>query len=191
MVFIINPVVPGYIPLLVLVYNYNSLYVLSFVTTEGEAITKFVMNYLSHYPDQFANVAIWPTILPLIMYKFFESVNKIYSHKKFMLSNLALEKHWVIHCGWIYLCNTVAIGITFNIFGKYFIMGLREKIWQMYLSFMGSTTKIQLICTIVLIFPLTSLIINIISLIVASRYPVVCHQTLFCPTPLFVHSILL
>ena len=57
------------------------------------------INYLSKYPDQFSNVSINPVALPLIMPKFFGSVNEVDSQKKSRQSDLALDKFWLTKYG--------------------------------------------------------------------------------------------
>ena len=37
-----------------------------------------------------------------------------------------MEKYWVTQCGWIQLCTVVAMGMTIKIYGKCFVMGLRD-----------------------------------------------------------------
>ena len=107
-----NPIVPRYRLLISIGYKYNTCGVLSFIDTFGAGSTKSGIPYLSKYPDKFYNFAIFLVACPLIMSKFFGSVNEVDSHKKSRQSDLALEKFWVTHRGWLRLCTTVAMGMT-------------------------------------------------------------------------------
>ena len=68
--------VPGFRPLVYISYKYNPNKVLSFIVIEKTGSTEEVLNYLSKYPGQFSNVVILPFARPLVMYKFFVSVNE-------------------------------------------------------------------------------------------------------------------
>ena len=72
--------VPGYRPLISIGYKYNARKVLSFIVTYNTGITKTVISYLSKYPDQYTNVAIFPVACPLVMSKK-SDVNEVDSHK--------------------------------------------------------------------------------------------------------------
>ena len=54
-------------PLIAIGYKYNARKVLSFIVTDNAGSTKTGISYLSKYPDQFTNVAIFPVDLPLFM----------------------------------------------------------------------------------------------------------------------------
>ena len=85
-------------------YKYNALKVLSFIVTDNAGSTKTGIPYLSKYPNQFTNVAIFPVDLPLVM-----------SNKILMLMRLtpttnqdSLIWHWrsggllsVVGCGYV------------------------------------------------------------------------------------------
>ena len=45
--------------------------VVIFIVTENAGSTHAGLTYLSRYPEQFTNVAIFPVDLPLVMYMFF------------------------------------------------------------------------------------------------------------------------
>ena len=62
-----NPMVPGEMPLIAIGYKYNARKVLSFIVTNKSGITNTSITYLSKYPDQFTNVAIFPVAHPLVM----------------------------------------------------------------------------------------------------------------------------
>ena len=83
--------VSGGRPLITIGYKYNVWKVLSFIFTDNAGGTKAGLTYLSKYPDQFSNVSIRPVARPLVMYKFFGSVNEVDSHNKSRQSGLALE----------------------------------------------------------------------------------------------------
>ena len=73
----------------------------------GAGSTTLGITYLLKYPDQFSNVSISPVALPLLMSKFYGSVNEVDSHNKLRQSDIALKKFWVTQCGWIRLCTAV------------------------------------------------------------------------------------
>ena len=60
------------------------------------------------------NVPIITVARPLVMYKFFVSVNQVESHNKHRQSDLVLEKYWITQCGWLRLCMTAAMVNTIN-----------------------------------------------------------------------------
>ena len=62
-------------------YKYNTGKVISFIDTEGSGITKAGIPSLSKYHFPFDNASIFPVDYPLIIYKFFGSVNKVDPHK--------------------------------------------------------------------------------------------------------------
>ena len=101
--------VPGGRPLIAIGYKYNARKVITFVVTENTGSTKAVPPYLSKYPVQFSNASIRPVARPLVVYKFFGSVNEVDSHRKSRHSDLVLEKFWVTQCGWLRLYRTVAM----------------------------------------------------------------------------------
>ena len=72
--------VPGERELFAIGYKYNSRKVLSCVATSGAGSTTLGIPYLWKYPDQFSNVLILPVACPLLMSKFFCSVNEVNSH---------------------------------------------------------------------------------------------------------------
>ena len=112
MVFNINIMMPGYRSLLSIGYKYKYQKVLCFILTEESGREKIGIPYLSNCPDHITNVAVRPVAFPHVLSKFFGSVNGIDSHKKFIQSDLALEKLWVTQCGCVWLCTTFDIGIN-------------------------------------------------------------------------------
>ena len=115
-----KPIVHGGMPLIGIVYNYNTHKFLPFIVTENSVSTNSGLPYLPKYPDQFSNVVIYPVARPLVLYKLFGYVNEVDSHKKLMQYGLALEKFWVAQCVWIRLCTTVSIIMNINTFWKLF-----------------------------------------------------------------------
>ena len=117
--------VPGGRPLMDIGYKYNTwkviyfIEVLVFIVTENSGSTQEGITYLSKYTEQFTNVNILPVARPLIMYKFFGSVNEVDYHNKSRHSDLAVEKLWVTQCGWMRLCTTVAMVMNINNFWMY------------------------------------------------------------------------
>ena len=86
----------------------------------GAGSTTLGIPYLSKYPDQISNVSIHPVDSPLIMSKFFDSVNDVDSHNKCRQSYLALEKCFVTRCGWLQFCTTFSMGMMMTNFCKLF-----------------------------------------------------------------------
>ena len=70
-----NLIVPVGRPIIYIGYNYNSQKVIYFIVTDNTGITQTGITYLSKYSDQFTNIYICPVSSPLVMYKFFGSVN--------------------------------------------------------------------------------------------------------------------
>ena len=108
--------------------RYKSKYqkVLSFVDTEDEGSTNDGIPCSSKYPDQFANVYILPVSHLLVVSKFFGSVNEVDPFNKSRQSDLVLGKCWVTQCGWLWLCVTVAMGMTITHFWKLFSYGVKR-----------------------------------------------------------------
>ena len=104
-----NKMVPGRRPLVDIGYKYNVHKVHSFIDKDNIGSTQEELYYLYKYPEQFSNVSIHPVAHPLVMYKFFGSVNEVDSHNKSRHSYLALEKLWVTQCGCLRLCTIVAM----------------------------------------------------------------------------------
>ena len=90
-----NPMVPGERPVLAIGYKYNSQKVVSFFATAGAGRTTLGIPHLLKYPDQFSNVSIRPFSRPLLVSKFFGSVNEVDSHNKSRQSDISLEKFWL------------------------------------------------------------------------------------------------
>ena len=121
-----KPMVPGGQPLIAIGYKYNARKVLYFIVTDNVGITKTGIPYLSKYPDQFTNVSICPVALPLVMSKTISAVNEVGSHNKSRQYDLALEKWWVTQYGWLWLCTTVAMGMTITNCWKLFRYGVKR-----------------------------------------------------------------
>ena len=68
------------------------------------------------------------------MSKFFGSVNEVDSHKKSRQSDLALEKFWVTHRGWLRLCTTVAMGMTITNLWKLSQYGVKRYHYDKYID---------------------------------------------------------
>ena len=84
-------VVPGERPLIDFDHMYKYQKVISFIGIEDSGITNSGITYLSKYPGSFSNVSICPVTFPLVMSRFFVSVNEFEPHNKHSQSNLALE----------------------------------------------------------------------------------------------------
>ena len=61
--------VPGYMPLIAIVYKYNAQKVISLIVTDNAGITNTGVTYISKYPDQFTIFSIRPVARPLVMSK--------------------------------------------------------------------------------------------------------------------------
>ena len=118
--------VPGGRPLILIGYKYNERKVFSFIVLEVAGTTKSGIPYLSKDPDQSYNFSICLVAFPLVMYKFIESVNDVEYHNNSRWSDLALEKFWVVQCGWLYLCTTVDMGTTTTNCWKLFSFGVKR-----------------------------------------------------------------
>ena len=70
-----KPMVPGGRTLIDIGYNYKSQKVFYFIVTDNTGSTQSGIPYLSKYHGQFSNNYISPVDRPLVMYKFFGSVN--------------------------------------------------------------------------------------------------------------------
>ena len=141
-----KPMVPGERPLLAIGYNYNERKVQQFVDTEREGSTKLGIPYLSKYPEQFTYVSIRPIACPLLMYKFFGSVNEGDSYNKSRQSYLALEKFWVTQCSWLCLCTTVAIGMKITNCWKLFCYGVKRYHYNKFIGIREFLEKIAVDC---------------------------------------------
>ena len=102
--------------------------------TGGAGSTMLGIPYLSKYPDQCSNVSIFPVAHPLLMSKFFGSVNEVDSHSKSRQSYLALEKFWVTQCGWLRLGTTVAMGVTITNCWKLFRYGFNRDHYNKFIG---------------------------------------------------------
>ena len=78
----IKSTVPGNRPLIAIGYKYNVSKVLSFIATEDSGSTNTGIPYLSNIPYPFSNFSICHVARPLVMTKFFGSVNEVESHNK-------------------------------------------------------------------------------------------------------------
>ena len=93
--------VPGERALLAIGYKNNTKKVISCVATAGVGSTTLGIPYLWKYPDQFYNVSIRPVACPLLLSKFFGSVNEVDSHNKLRKSYIGMDKFRVAKCGWL------------------------------------------------------------------------------------------
>ena len=118
--------VPGERPVLAIGYKYNYQKFVSFFATAGAGRTTLGIPHLLKYPDQFSNVSIRPVSHPLLVSKFFGSVNEVDSHNKSRQSDISLEKFWVTQCGWLRLCTTGDMGMTINNCWKLFCYGFNS-----------------------------------------------------------------
>ena len=107
-----NPMVPGGRPLIDIGYKYNMRKILYFIVKDNAWSTQAGLPYLTKYPDQFNNVSLRPVALPLVMSKFFSTVNEVKSQNKSRQYDLALEKFLVTHCIWMRSFTTVDTGMT-------------------------------------------------------------------------------
>ena len=121
-------------PLIAIDYNYNARKVIYFIITDNTGSTQSGLPYLYQYLDNFNIVAIVAVARPVVVSKFFGSVNEVDSHKKSRQYYLALEAFWVTHLGWLRLCTTVAIGMTITFFHKLFRYGVKRDYYEKLIS---------------------------------------------------------
>ena len=74
--------VPGGRTQIAIGYKYSTRKFLSFIVIEDAWITKKDLTYLYNYLKLFYNADIRPVARPLVMSKFFGSINEVYYHKK-------------------------------------------------------------------------------------------------------------
>ena len=100
--------------------------VVIFIVTENAGSTHAGLTYLSRYPEQFTNVAIFPVDLPLVMYMFFlllmgstPTKNQGSMIWRWVSSGLLS----VVGCGYV---QNFLWELLLLIVGNFFIMGFRE-----------------------------------------------------------------
>ena len=106
-----NPIVPGDIPLMSIIYKYRYKKVLVFSSTEGSGSTEPGVPDLSPLPDNYSNTSIRPVICPCVIGRYFSAFNVIYNHNKMCQYDLSPEKYWLIQSGYFRLATTVALGM--------------------------------------------------------------------------------
>ena len=117
-------------PLISIVYKYNSQKVISFIATEVSERVNYGITYLSNYPDLFDNVPIFPVSIPLVVPNLSGSSNEVDSHNKFRQYDLVLENYLVTQFVWIQLFTAVYMVVIIKNYGNYFILGIREIIMK-------------------------------------------------------------
>ena len=85
-----TPRVPGYIPLLNIVYKYNSRKVLEFIATEGAGSAEPGDPYLYLFPDINSNVYFLHIFLPYLLYRYLNACNEIENNNNMQKSDPAL-----------------------------------------------------------------------------------------------------
>ena len=107
--------VPGDRPLMSIRFEYISQKVLGFIATEGSGSTVPDVPYLSHYPDNYSNVFIFPVLHLHLLGRYFSAYNETENHNRMQQYDIALDKYWVTQSGYFRLANTVALvtGITY------------------------------------------------------------------------------
>ena len=68
------------------------------------------------------------------------------SHNKSCQSDIALEKFWVTRCGWLWLCTSVAMGITINNFWKLFRFGFKRNHYDNFIGIRKFSERIAVDC---------------------------------------------
>ena len=130
LVLSIKPMVPRFRTPISIGYKYNVRKFLPFIVTQDSGSTNSGLPYLYKYPEQFYHVSIFPVAHTLVVYKFFGSVNEVDSQNKSMQSDLAMEKFWVTHYGWLWLCTTVSMVITITNFWKTSRYGVKRYYYE-------------------------------------------------------------
>ena len=77
-----NTRVTGGIPILDIVYKYNSREVLGFITTEGAGSTEPGDPYLSRLPDIFSSVSVCHVVQPHLVGRYFNACNAMDNNNK-------------------------------------------------------------------------------------------------------------
>ena len=127
-------------------YNYNARKVLYFMVIDNEVSTQTGPPYLSKHPDQFYNVYIHFVDCSLVVYKFFGSVNEVYSHNKSRQSDLVLDKFWVTHGGCLWLCTIVAMEIAITNLWKLFHYGIKRDDYEKLIGIREFSERLSLDC---------------------------------------------
>ena len=107
-----NPRVPGDRPLILIVYTYIYRKVLQFIASEGSGSTEPGDPFLSHLPDIYSNVSVFPIVHPCLLGRYFNACNKIDNHNRVWKSDLVLYKYWLKHSGYFILAATVELGMV-------------------------------------------------------------------------------
>ena len=106
-------------------------YLLLLRTTQRAQILVFPI-----YPSILTNLLMFPFALLLVpvLCQFFSAVNEVDSHNKSRQSDLALEKWWVIQCGWLRLCTKVTMGMNITNCWKLFSYGVKRDHYDKLIS---------------------------------------------------------
>ena len=94
----------------------------------------------------FLNVSICPIYRPLVIYKFFGSVNEVVSQNKSRQSDLDPEKFWVTQCGWIMLCTTVDIVMAITNWWEIFRFGVNRYHYEKLIGTRELLKRLALYC---------------------------------------------
>ena len=112
-----NKIFPVDIPLIDIGYKYNYQKALRFNATEGARSTDPGGPYLSHFPDNYSNVSIFPVVCDHMIGRHFNSCNIIGNHNRIWKSDLVLHKYWVTKSGYFRLATVVVLGMGIT-YGK-------------------------------------------------------------------------
>ena len=121
--------VPGGIPLMTIVYKYNSNKVTVFIGTEGSGSTSLGDTCLSRFPDIYYNASVRPVVCPQLLGRYLNACNEIHIHNRMRQYNTALDKYWVTRSGYFRLSTTVELVMGITYWKLLFCHGISEKLW--------------------------------------------------------------
>ena len=81
------------------------------IATKGDGSNEPGDTYLSHFPEIYYNVYVWPFMCPHLLVRYLNACNAIQNHNKMRQSNISLDKYWVTQSGYFRLATTVSLGI--------------------------------------------------------------------------------
>ena len=89
----ITPRFPGNIPLVLVVYKYNSRNILVFIATEGYGSAEPGVSYLFCVPDSYSNIYIFHGVFTPFICRYFNACNTIENHNRMRNYDLVIDKH--------------------------------------------------------------------------------------------------
>jgi hypothetical protein len=93
--------------LIAVCWKYSKKKIVQFCATKNAGSTEPDEPYVACYTDQYRNVRYRNVPRPAIISNYFSRSNVIDSHNHAHQFELALEQHWVTHCGWFRIMVTI------------------------------------------------------------------------------------